>query len=799
MSFRAKIAVALVTLPALAFRSGAEQISTSTAVRVSDAIVVAEDSFFGPPAAGSVVRWGGGAAADLTNALSRIVGRRIALYSESTAPSNATAAICLGNLREAREALGPCDLPNLAFRIKAVPGRVFIYAKTGTGTSYGVTEFLARFCGYRQMTLSGEEPYVPNPDLKVPVCDFTDRPAIYSRSVYAGGWKGAGPLTRQSLAGDRAGYPRRLRFHYRTQDIEPDERLSTQTRGAHSLYDYIPPEKYFKDHPECFSMDVSGKRRAVRNSASQICFTCPLAFDIVYSSLARFVAADREKHGTGAPRIYDMTQMDSCDYLCLCPECRKVIAKYNRVPGGHAEGGDAGLQLEFVNRLARKIRAEYPDVKIRTFAYVSTETVPVGIVPEDNVIIWLCDLYTQSNHMLPLSHPLNAPRKKIVEDWAKIAKHLEIWDYMLYNRHYSRGRLFPEVNVDAIYSDMRFFHDLGIRRYFMESEFGGQPFYELNTYVMARCCWNPDCDLEKVIDEFCTAYGAGAGKMREAIDMVRTATRTETPKSAGEFMNRVIPWRRIGFYEAFRAKVGEAYALAGDPLCRARIARVLAATDDEMSRLRGGTEEEKAKAQKESAAALRFRIEDAVSEFKDPQERKKVEEEILAEEEKRRQLDGLRFKDMPPGVTAGSDGVFCMDFRRWKGQKVVRKVDDPESETGKAILFDAGKTSASPMQCGFYDYGTKESSYHYLKIPAEDNDGVYRWYRVGVGHVGRQSIFWHAGWWGHFLLDHCFTACDGAPVDLNWFEAWVSLARKDGRIRIDRFVLNRCKAPDKGK
>ena len=49
------------------------------------------------------------------------------------------------------------------------------------GTSYGVTDFLARFAGYRFLTMDGDDPFTVNPTASVPECDFTAKHYFYER------------------------------------------------------------------------------------------------------------------------------------------------------------------------------------------------------------------------------------------------------------------------------------------------------------------------------------------------------------------------------------------------------------------------------------------------------------------------------------------------------------------------------------------------------------------------------------------------------------------------------------------
>ena len=766
---------------------------------VADAVIVAPDAFFGKDVSGSVVRWGGGAAADLTNALVHVTGKDVRLYSESRVPANVGKVIYLGDVQAARDAgIARDDLPNLAYRIVVRGDAAYLWSKTATGASYAVTEFLDRFCGCRLVGIVPEPSFRLQPDLSIKSCDCTSSPAIYARSAYAGsGPKTVGPLARKALDGDRSGYLRRIRLHYRVEDIEREECVSAQIRNCHSQFDYVPPERYFKEHPEFYSMKEDGLRHGLRNTGAQLCFSNTNVFEIAYESLMEAIRKDRRQNPNDSPCIYDFTQMDCGDSLCLCPECIRTIAKYNRKPDGHAEGGDMGLQLEFANRLIRKVNETYPDVKIRVFAYVSTEIPPLHIVPDDHVIVWLCDLYTQCDHMIPLSHPHNAQRRQLIEDWRKITDKIEIWDYMLYSRSYSRGRMWPEVNVDAIASDAKFFRRLGINRLFMESAYDVQPFYELNTYVMARCYWDPGCDLERVIDDFCTVYGKGSEKMREAIDIIRRKTLAEPARTVGDFFARTLPWCTRETLDAVRTHVLEAYGKAEGRLERAMIAKVLANLDERLSELRGGTAEELALAKRDQEDSVRFRMETLRFECRNEADYERLRNEYLDDLERERELKALKFSDMPANLKDRADGVFCIDFRRWRGQKVAKVVDDPDSETGKAVEFSAGKTSALPLQMGLHDWTTKESAY--FSFLGEGLSEKYAWFRMGVGHVGRNTKFWHADWWGLTDVSSVFVSCDGAPKDLNWFEVWASLRKKNGHVMFDRLVLSRTDPPKKDK
>ena len=55
-------------------------------------------------------------------------------------------------------------------------------------------------------------------------------------------------------------------------------------------------------------------------------------------------------------------------------------------------GAPSGPQLRAVNAVADAIRAEFPEIKIETFAYEFSQKPPNVTVPRDNVIVKLAPI-----------------------------------------------------------------------------------------------------------------------------------------------------------------------------------------------------------------------------------------------------------------------------------------------------------------------------------------------------------------------------------------------------------------------
>ena len=742
------------------------------AIRLADAVIVRTKPSDAKAAAGleADVR-------ELTNVIFRTTGALPPVLE--AAPPDAKAVICIGAAAERASGADLSGLRRGDWRVKADPGRVHLLGRTPAAVTGAMVEFCERFCDYRFLTLEGDDPCTYDPELTVPVTDVTVRPALYCREVYHAMYDGRlYPTTKRNWV-----RLSRLRRTEVPSTVEGVHRVSSQVRRCHSQYYYIHPDTYFKDHPEYYSMKEDGRRSATFDHHSQLCYTSDAALDICYESLVKFVEKDRAEHPTDYPCIYDFTQHDNDDSMCLCPECRKVIAKYNRVPGGHKEGGDAGLQLEFVNKLARRIRAKYPDVQIRVFAYVQTECPPKEgtIRPEPNVVIWWCDVYSYSDHTLPLETAGHFNRKQAeeIDGWLRLTKNVQVWDYMIDSPA-------PEVNADALAADAGFFAVRSLPDIFVESEYRGQPFYLLNYYLMSELYIDPTKDVDALVRAYCRVYGNAAAEMEEAIGFLRRIEAAEHATTPGDWHNRLLPWLSRANMEKLAAMLRKAYDKPGLTKTQsARIAEALAATWKQLVLILKQDPNAAAAFAAAQKEWVRYAKTVARDGFMEPSAREKASAKVDEELE----LLTLKFKDLPPELKdVPEKDLVCVDYHF--GSPRVR---DDRSERGWAVTIRKGDGYYSgklPVPCGVYDNIAKTgNAYRIETLPA---DGSYAWVKLGPAYIGRNSIFWFPGsWQSSFGLKSQHILEDGLPVDPNHYEVWASARLEDGKFFIDRLAFRR--------
>ncbi len=275
---------------------------------------------------------------------------------------------------------------------------------------------------------------------------------------------------------------------------------------VHSFYMLLPPDKYFAEHPEYYSM-VNGKRTAEN---AQLCLTNP---QVVRLATERVEELIREQPGR---TIHSVSQND-CGGWCECPNCKALDER---------EGSHAGTVINFVNQIAEAIEDKYPGHAIDTLAYQYTRKPPKTIRPRKNVIVRLCSIECCFAHPLE-SCPVNASFRDDIIGWSKLTDRLYIWDYVTDFGHY----ILPFPNLRVLKPNIQFFVNHGVKGIFEEGNYapgGGGEMAELRAYVLAKLLWDPEYDEEKAVHEFLDYYyGPAADPIYEYLQMLHDKVEQE--------------------------------------------------------------------------------------------------------------------------------------------------------------------------------------------------------------------------------------------------------------------------------
>ncbi|HQO33959.1 MAG TPA: DUF4838 domain-containing protein, partial [bacterium] len=408
------------------------------------------------------------------------------ILSDSSEPQKCE--IVVGFNDHARRILGsdvsqPKDLDE-SFTYRNVGPHIVIWGGRQRGTMYGVVTFLEREMGCRWYA-PGASTAPKKRTYSFIELSHSESPAIPVR--FDDYFEARDPLwaarNRCNGAGAFRNQPGGVEVYYE----------------CHTFYKLMPPSEFFDKHPEYYSL-INGKREHERG---QLCLTNP---DVLRIFTDR-VREELRKHPYA--RIYSVSQND-WQGPCECENCRAIVER---------EGSQSGPMVWFANRVAENIEGEFPDRMIGTFAYDYTRKPPKEIRPRHNVVIRLCSIECCFSH--PFNNcPLNTSFMEDLRRWSEIAPHLYIWDYVV-NFHYN---IMPFPNFAVLQPNIRTLRDhkaIGIMTQAANTSRGAE-FEELRMYLIAKLLWNPDIDLEPVIDDFMAGfYGRSGPYIRQYFDLMQ--------------------------------------------------------------------------------------------------------------------------------------------------------------------------------------------------------------------------------------------------------------------------------------
>ena len=370
---------------------------------------------------------------------------------------------------------------------------LYIYGGSERGTMYGVFSFLERELGVHWLTSSCTR--IPKKsNCQLGSLRHSEQPVVrqrldfYNDALWHHDWAAHNKInTQYLLAQNKYG-------------------SFSAYWGIHTFQTLIPPEKYFKDHPEYFSV-FNGKR----SDKAQLC----LSNSAMRQELTRnFLAAIKNNPGYWC---YDLSQNDN-PWPCECDDCKKLAERY---------GGQSGALLWLVNQVAGEVEKVFPDKYVGTFAYKYTRHAPTsGIRPRKNVVIRLCNIECCMAHPLE-SCPENESFIADMNNWQKLGSNIYIWDYSTCFRHY----LLPFPNFKTMAANFRYFsrsNVIGVMEEGCHNVRWGE-FSELKQWMIAKLLWNPYQNVDSLAAIFIDGYyGNSAPYVRRYYELCNRSVKPDT-------------------------------------------------------------------------------------------------------------------------------------------------------------------------------------------------------------------------------------------------------------------------------
>lgn len=446
------------------------------------------------------------AANELVTYIERATGAKLAIEKESAIENTSTQEKLISVGRTAMFASTEIsvtqeELTTDGYKIIKKDNTVYICGPTDWGTSFGVLEFLRQQIGYEVYT--ADEIYYEKTDV-LKLKDFgtyVDVPAFEGR-----------------MMDGIANYDFNTAYRLRTVSVYGS---GEDRYGGNKKSNWIPGP----DHTIQMILPESEYKSFYR-SELQLCYSDTAVVEAIIENLKELILANPKGY------IVNIGQEDGKDF-CTCETCKGEIVKY----------GVSGYFVRFMNKVIGELeewkKEACPDRYIIycTFAYGGTLSPPVvedengeykevdaSCVPHEKLYIKIaanaCPVHT-------LDDPDCEYNSRIVKyfyGWSAICPRLMVWDYAAYYQCY-----LPFYNdIDHIQSSYELYKRLGVVDVFTEMNSGGSitMFGWLRMYLRGKCLWNPDQNVEQLIDNFFENYYKDVAPiMRRVFDLYRSYQR----------------------------------------------------------------------------------------------------------------------------------------------------------------------------------------------------------------------------------------------------------------------------------
>ena len=376
-------------------------------------------------------------------------------------------------------------------------------------TVFGVYEFLERFAGVRFYYPGELGTVVPkHARIEVPETDLTEGPAFSVRryNMYDGGrW----------FEGEN---PQELRHPMKTLNWWRYRMETAYMPCCHGQNKFCYMDRFAKSHPEYFALLPDGRRHnspriTFPGHPGQVCHTSAI-WEEIYRDTRSYLTGENASV-RGIPRGWrdNCQEIEGHRYVdvmpqdgmikCACPTCQAYYRTQPEICWASA------LIWSNTVMVANRLKSEGACGTINQMAYSKTRRVPEIDIP-DNV-----------NVMVAERGPFTADDPA---EWNREIDEVKAWYEKLGNRkvwmwtyvHKYRKLWQPGIIMITPRAIARYFRTLSpyIFGAFMENEIDRSFAGLINEYVFAKVMWNPQVDVEALLDEYARLmFGPAAPEM----------------------------------------------------------------------------------------------------------------------------------------------------------------------------------------------------------------------------------------------------------------------------------------------
>jgi hypothetical protein len=353
------------------------------------------------------------------------------------------------------------DLDEDGFVIRTVDSvNLVVAGPSHWGTEHGVSEFLERCAGVRWLLPGAAGEHVPSLErLVIQPTNVVQEPAFGSR-VQVG-----------LRSAPQQEWGRRLRLRGR------------HAGASHSIRPLLPPDTYRGTRPEIYP--VAGGQRLVPPADSlwkwHPRFSAPGLAEEAASNIRRFFREHPDE------RWYSIAVNDgpvACEMELGAPMWGSVHSNWlgNRHASEHF--------FRWANRVAELVVEEFPDHWLGCLGYTNTFQAPAEVKVHPRIVVFHC--YDRHKWIHP---ELRRQGHCLAQDWREACPNMAWYDYT-----FGCSFMAPRVYFHHMGDYLRYARDLGLVAMLGETchNWAEAPKY----YVQAKLYWNPDEDVDALLDEW---------------------------------------------------------------------------------------------------------------------------------------------------------------------------------------------------------------------------------------------------------------------------------------------------------
>lgn len=261
------------------------------------------------------------------------------------------------------------------------------------------------------------------------------------------------------------------------------------------------PEKYYETHPEYFKLLEDGTRFKIKDHWGQIVFCCR-NMELIEQISRNMIHWLSMNPGV---KMIQLAPHDGKSPQCVCEKCKPYSKSEN--------------YTFFMNEIAKRVSAVYPDVKMVQMIYVDLWECPEGVELSPSVMVmeatWHdCGLRTAGK--ADGGSLIGTAFEENLLNWGKTGAEMIFYDYYM-GVYQNRQRYIPMA--DEIQSIWKRFAEKGISGALTQIECFNLWNHLFNFYTFGRTAYDSGLSMDDNLDRFVRIFGNGGKWVKKVICM----------------------------------------------------------------------------------------------------------------------------------------------------------------------------------------------------------------------------------------------------------------------------------------